>query len=81
MRANKCGNRVRIARAMHKPPLTQKDLAAKLQVNGIDLAKNAISRIEVGDRYVTDIELIALSKIFGVTTSWLLEETSDPYKK
>lgn len=81
MRANKCGNRIRIARAMQTPPLTQDTLAAKLQVEGIDISDKGISRIEIGDRYVTDLELIAFSKVFGVTTAWLLEETSDPYKK
>lgn len=81
MRTNVCGNRVRVARAMQKPPFTQKDLAAKLQLEGIDLSQNAISLIEAGDRAVTDLELVALAKVFGVTTAWLLEETSDPYKK
>ena len=81
MRTNVCGSRVRVARAMQKPPMTQKELASKLQLEGIDIPKNSISLIEVGDRAVTDLELIALAKILGVTTAWLLEETSDPYQK
>ena len=41
----------------------------------IDLEKNAIQQIESGKRFVTDIELNALAKVFGVTTDELL--TSD----
>ena len=81
MYANKSGHRIRIARIMHNPHLTQDDLAAKLQIEGLSITGNIVSRIELGDRYVTDLELITLARILGVTTAWLLEETNDPYKK
>lgn len=81
MKANKSGHRIRIARTMQNPRLTQDDLVAKLQIIDINMSKNILSRIELGDRYVTDLELIAFAKIFGVTIAWLLEETNDPYKK
>lgn len=81
MRANKCGHRIRVARTTQNPRLTQDDLVAKLQINGVHISKNTLSRIEIGDRYVTDLELLAFAKILGVTTNWLLEECSDPYKR
>ena len=54
--------------------LSQRDLAGKLQLAGYDMDKNVITRIETGQRYVTDIELCALSKILNVRIDELIEE-------
>ena len=35
--------------------ISQRELADKLQIAGLDLDKNAIQRIECGKRFVTDI--------------------------
>jgi len=35
--------------------------------------KNAIQRIESGQRFVTDIELVAIAKTFGVTVAELIK--------
>lgn len=78
MNQNKTGYRIRVARAMQKPPMRQDNLVAKLQFAGLNISKNTLSRIELGDPYVTDLGLIALSKVLNVTTSWLLAETNDP---
>jgi transcriptional regulator with XRE-family HTH domain len=70
---NIIGERVRLARLQAKPPITQEQLAARLQVEGfgyIDQAK--ISRIENGARPVQDYELLALSEALNVTPNWLL---------
>ena len=48
-------------------------LADRLQLTGLDVDKNAIQRIECGKRFVTDIELVALSKIFDITVDELLK--------
>ncbi|MDF2948877.1 MAG: helix-turn-helix domain protein, partial [Sedimentibacter sp.] len=40
---------------------------------GIDLDKNAIQKIESGNRFVTDIEIVAFAKIFNITTDELLK--------
>lgn len=74
MRKNIVGDRIRIARAIHKPPLSQIDLLAKLQVSGIDFNQSTLSKIENGDRLVTDIELLALSKALKVSIVWLLDD-------
>ena len=81
MGANKSGHRVRVARTMQKPRLTQDDLIARMQIAGIEMSKNILSRIELGERYVTDLELITFAKVLNVTTSWLLEETNNPMGK
>ncbi len=44
----------------------------KLQVAGLDVDKNAVQRIESGQRFVTDIELVVLSKVLNVSIETLL---------
>lgn len=58
-------------RSQHK--LSQRDLARKLQLAGYDMDKNVITRIETNQRYVTDIELKALTEIFNVSYSYLID--------
>jgi len=67
---NICGNRVREARV--KQRITQSDLAARLQVNGVIIERDSISRIEIGTRFVADYELKLLSQILNVSVAWLL---------
>lgn len=67
---NICGDKVHEARCRVR--LTQADLAAKLQVNGIILERDSISRIEIGTRFVADYELRELAKILNVSVGWLL---------
>lgn len=69
---NLCGNRVRQAR--QKLRLSQSDLAAKLQIEGILIERDSISRIEAGTRFVADYELKALSKVLKTDIMWLLDE-------
>ena len=52
--------------------LSQRGLADKMQLIGIDVDKNAIQRIECGKRFVTDIELKAFAEIFGVSLDELI---------
>lgn len=68
---NICGDRVRLARAMHKPPLTQDDLAREINLMGMDMTKLMVSRIEKNQRHVCDAELKMLAKALGVTMEWL----------
>lgn len=67
---NVCGDRVHEARCRLR--LTQSDLAAQLQINGILIERDSISRIEIGTRFVADYELRELSKILKVSVNWLL---------
>ena len=68
---NVCGDRIHEARCRHR--MTQSDLAAKLQLAGIIMERDSISRIENGTRFVADYELRELAKILKVSVAWLLE--------
>ena len=69
---NICGDRIREAR--FKRRLTQADLAAQMQINGVIIERDSISRIEIGTRFVTDYELKVFSKVLKVEATWLLAE-------
>ena len=68
---NICGERVHEARC--KMRLTQSDLAAQLQIKGILIERDSVSRIEIGTRFVADYELQALAQILKVSVDWVLE--------
>ena len=70
---NLCGDNVRRLRLSYPTKLSQRALADKMQIVGIDVDKNAIQRIECGKRFVTDIELKALAEIFSVSVDELLQ--------
>ncbi len=67
---NICGARVKEAR--RKLKLSQENLAAKLQLEGVIIERDSVSRIEIGTRFVADYELVALCKILNVTPEYLL---------
>lgn len=52
---------------------SQRNLARQLQLAGYDMDKNVITRIETNKRYVTDLELKALTEIFHVSYDYLIE--------
>ena len=68
---NICGDRVRLGRAMQKPPMTQEDLAREINLMGMEITPLIISRIERNQRHVCDAELKMLAKALGVTMEWL----------
>ena len=74
-RNNICGLNISKIRKGMKPKMSQKNLAEKLQVIGLDIDKNAVQRIENGKRFVTDIELLSFSQLFNVSTDDLLKQT------
>lgn len=74
---NICGDRVRLARAMHKPPMTQDDLAREINLMGMEITKLIISRIEKNQRHVCDAELKMLAKALGVTMEWLCSDDDE----
>jgi len=75
MDKNIVGDRIRIARAIHKPPMSQSDLLAQLQVHGLEITQPSLSRMENGQRPVNDYELVALSEVLNVSVMWLLGKT------
>ena len=71
-RNNLCGEKIRALRLGYPTKLSQRALADKMQLIGIDVDKNAIQRIESGARFVTDIELKAFAHIFEVSVNDLI---------
>lgn len=70
---NIVGTRVRQARKAAMPPITQRDLVARLQVLGMVIDQSGLSKIESGQRPVSDIEVVALAKALKVSVEWLLQ--------
>ncbi len=60
----KIGNNIRKLR--EKAGLTQEQLSAKLQVNGCDITRSAVAKIEVGQRHLYPDEIILIKNILGV---------------
>ncbi len=71
IKGNIIADRVRLGRALQKPPMTQEDLARTVQLMGMDMTALIISRIEKNQRHVCDGELLMLSKALGVSMDWL----------
>ena len=69
---NICGKNITVFRK--KMGLSQRALADKLQLIGLNVDKNAVQRIESGQRFVTDIELLALSRVFNKNIDELLKQ-------
>ena len=70
-RNNLCGKQICVFRKKLK--ISQRMLAEMMQIEGIDIDKNAIQRIEAGKRFVTDIELVVFASVFKVEIKDLFE--------
>lgn len=68
------GERVRLARRRAKPRVSQLELAARLQTQGLELNQTSIAKIETGNRSVRDVEVVALAQALGVSVGWLFGE-------
>ena len=62
-RNNICG--VNITKFRKEMRISQRELADRLQLIGLDVDKNAVQRMESGQRFITDIELSYLSRVLG----------------
>lgn len=78
MQRNVVGKHVREARRQAKPPITQEDLVARLQILGLKVEQSTISKIEQGIRPVFDFEVVVLAKALKVPVTWLLEKADTP---
>lgn len=61
----KLGNNIRKIRESRK--ITQEQLSAKLQINGCDITRSAVSKIEVGQRHVYPDEIKLIKEILNVS--------------
>lgn len=71
-RNNICGNS--IAKFRKQMGLSQRELSDKLQLIGLDVDKNAIQRMESGQRFITDIELIYITRALNVSLDDLFDD-------
>ncbi len=71
---NVLGPRIRNLRRRPGRRVTQQELAARLQAMGIDIDHTAISKLERGQRPISDMEFLAICKALGVKASVLVED-------
>lgn len=69
--ANIVGKRIRQARISRN--MSQEELAIKMQLKNINVGQKVISRIEKGERFVADYELLGFSEVLNVGLYWLFE--------
>lgn len=79
MDKNIIGQKIRVYRAMQKPPMSQSNLLAKIHLQGLEISQSTLSKIENEERIVADFELLAISKAMNVDVLWLLGE-KEQYK-
>lgn len=68
---SKVGNNIRKIREAKE--MTQEMLAAKLQLNGCDITRSAIAKIEVGQRHLYPDEIILLRRILDTSYEEIFE--------
>ena len=61
-----------IRRLREKRNFTQEQLSAKLQINGCDITRSALTKLEVGQRHLYSDELKMLKEILDVSYDDLL---------
>ena len=66
---NIIGSRIKEARLNAK--LSQQQLSNKLELMAVYVCRGSVSRIETGERAVTDIEIDAISKALNVSLNYL----------
>ena len=59
------GNNIKILREQRN--FTQDYLAAQMQLNGCDITRSAIAKIEVGQRHLYPDEIILIKEILNVS--------------
>lgn len=72
-RNNICGIKLAEIRKAQTPYMSQRILAEKLQLIGIDVDKNAVQRMESGQRFMTDVEILAICRTFQITPNELFD--------
>ncbi|MBQ6093013.1 MAG: helix-turn-helix transcriptional regulator [Clostridia bacterium] len=71
-RNNICGTN--IARLRKELRISQRELADRLQIIGLDVDKNAVQRIESGQRFLTDIELLCFRRVLNTSFETLFDK-------
>ena len=71
---NVIGFRIRQLREQLVPAASQADIAARLSVRGLQIDRPTVTRIENGERYLRDYEIVAFAKVLGVSCAKLFGE-------
>ena len=71
---NICGKKIAALRKAAVPKMSQRILADKMQLLGVDISQPLISKIEQNKRFVKDYELVCLCKVLNVTERDLLSD-------
>ena len=72
---NICGKN--IAQYRKKLRISQRELADRLQLAGLDIDKNAVQRMESGQRFITDIEISYISKVLNRSLPELFDSKNE----
>ncbi|MBP3706984.1 MAG: helix-turn-helix transcriptional regulator [Clostridia bacterium] len=67
--ANLIGERIRNARI--QAGFSQQQLADRLELMAVYVCRGSVSRIENGERMITDIEIDAISRVLKVSLDYL----------
>lgn len=62
-----------IRKLREKANLTQERLSAKLQIEGCDITRSALAKIEVGQRHLYPDEIILIKKVLNTTYDEILD--------
>ena len=62
-----------IKKARIKAELSQKQLSEKLETIAVYVCRGSVSRIETGQRIITDIEILGISQILNVSIEKLFD--------
>ncbi len=71
---NVIGQTIKKVRLSLKPDVSQQDLAGRLAARGIQMDRSAIARIESGDRFVRDFEIIGIAAALRVPLTRLFNK-------
>ena len=75
----KIGSNIRKLR--ERAGLTQDQVAARLQINGCDITRSAVAKIEVGQRHLYPDEIILLREIFSATYEEIFATDSEAVRQ
>ena len=75
---NIAGRRIKEYRLQMEPRFTQAEMAHALQLKGMTVDRAGVSKIENGYRRISDVEIVVIADVLGVTPGQLLPLASDP---
>ena len=75
---NLAGGLIQQFRLQMEPRFTQAQMAQALQLKGMTIDRSGVSKIENGYRRLSDIEIVCIADVLGVSPGQLLPPVTDP---